>query len=95
MFFSFSNDHHNQMVHNYIEGLANYCDSKNNLAFFSYIARDFGTNIDSQLVKIVNVTGVNGSAVTVTAVIQMDEKQQQTPYFHTKIRQLFSINRQP
>lgn len=92
--YSISNDHHNRMVHNYIEGFSNYCDSKNNLAFFSYIAGGFGSNIDSQLAKIVNETGINGSAVTATAVIQMVEKQQQMPYSHAKIRQMFSVNRQ-
>ena len=89
-----SNDHHNRMVHNYIEGFKNYCDSTYPLAFFSYIAGGFGSNIDAQLMKIVNETGVNGSAVTVSSVIQMVEKQQAEPYSHAKIRELFSLNRQ-
>lgn len=44
--------------------------------------------------KIVNETGVNGSGVTVSSVIQMVEKQQDTPYSHARIRELFSLNRQ-
>ncbi len=92
--YTISNDHHNRMVHNYIEGLNNYCHSPNPLAFFSYIAGGFGGNINGQLMKIVNETGVHGSAVTVSNVIQMVEKQQFTPYNHTQIKNLFSLDRQ-
>ena len=92
--YTISNDHHNRMVHNYIEGFQNYAHSDKTLAFFSYIAGGFGTNIDGQLMRIINETGVNGSAVTVSHVIQMVEKQQTNPYSHTQIRNLFSVNRQ-
>ncbi len=92
--YTISNDHHNRMVHNYIEGLNNYCNSPNPLAFFSYIAGGFGSNINGQIMKIVNETGVHGSAVTVSNVIQMVEKQQLTPYSHAQIKNLFSLDRQ-
>ena len=92
--YTISNDHHNRMVHNYIEGLHNYCSSPNPLAFFSYIAGGFGSNINGQLMRIVNETGVHGSAVTVSNVIQMVEKQQITPYNHSQIKDLFSLDRQ-
>lgn len=92
--YTISNDHHNRMVHNYIEGLHNYCTSNNPLAFFSYIAGGFGSNINGQLMRIVNETGVHGSAVTVSNVIQMVEKQQLTPYNHDQIKNLFSLDRQ-
>lgn len=92
--YTISNDHHNRMVHNYIEGLRNYCSSSNPLAFFSYIAGGFGSNINGQLMRIVNETGVHGSAVTVSNVIQMVEKQQIKPYDHTQIKDLFSLDRQ-
>jgi hypothetical protein len=92
--YTISNDHHNRMVHNYIEGLGNYCTSRNPLAFFSYIAGGFGNNINTQLAKIINETGVHGSAVTVSNVIQMVEKQQNIPYTHAQIKNLFSVDRQ-
>lgn len=92
--YSISNDHHNRMVHNYIEGFKNYCDSAYPLAFFSYVAGGFGSNIDGQIMRIVNETGVNGSAVTVSSIIQMVEKQQKAHYSHARIKQLFSMNRQ-
>ena len=82
------------MVHNYIEGFRNYCDSDKPLAFFSYIAGGFGTNIDGQLRRIVEETGVHGSAVAVSRVIQMVEKQQDQLYSHAQIKQLFSLDRQ-
>lgn len=92
--YTISNDHHNRMVHNYIEGLGNYCSSSNRLAFFSYIAGGFGSNINTQLMRIINETGVHGSAVAVSNVIHMVEKQQNTPYTHAQIKDLFSLDRQ-
>lgn len=92
--YTISNDHHNRMVHNYIEGFNNYCHSTNPLAFFSYIAGGFGSNINGQLMRIVKETGIHGSAVTVSNVIQMVEKQQLTPYNHAQIKSLFSLDRQ-
>ena len=61
------------MVHNYIEGINNYSKTAYPLAFFSYIAGGFGTNINTQLAKIIAATGVHGSAVTVSHIIQMVE----------------------
>lgn len=92
--YTISNDHHNRMVHNYIEGLGNYCSSSNRLAFFSYIAGGFGSNINAQLMRIIHETGVHGSAVAVSNVIQMVEKQQTAPYTHAQIKDLFSLDRQ-
>lgn len=92
--YTISNDHHNRMVHNYIEGLNNYCTSSKPLAFFSYIAGGFGNKINNQIMKIFNETGVNGSALSVSNVIQMVEKQQKTPYTHAQIKDIFSLNRQ-
>ena len=92
--YTISNDHHNRMVHNYIGGFSNYCDSENELAFFSYIAGGFGSNIDKQLLKITDETGVHGSAVTVSNIIKMVENQQKQPYSHIQIRDIFSLDRQ-
>ena len=92
--YTISNDHHNRMVHNYIEGFHNYCSSDKPLSFFSYIAGGFGTNINGQLMKIINETGIHGSAAAVSHIIQMVEKHQDAPYSHAKIRELFSLDRQ-
>ena len=92
--YTISNDHHNRMVHNYIGNLSNYCDYESELAFFSYIAGGFGSNINSQLAKITDETGVRGSAVTVSNIIKMVEKQQINPYTHMQIKNLFSVGRQ-
>lgn len=92
--YSISNDHHNRMVHNYIEGFARYCDSRNPLAFFSYIAGGFCRTIDSQIVRIVEATGVHGSAISVSSVIKMVENQQAHPYSHTGIKDILSLDRQ-
>ena len=92
--YTISNDHYNRMVHNYIENLANYSDSENRLAYFSYIAGGFGNNIDKQIQSIVSATGVNGSAVSVTNMIKMVEQHNRVPYSHKKLCEIFSVNRQ-
>ncbi len=92
--YTISNDHYNRMVHNYIENLANYSESDKRLAFFSYIAGGFGTNIDKQIQSIVDATGVNGSAISVTNMIKMVEQHNKNPYSHKKLCDIFSVNRQ-
>ncbi|MCM1500274.1 MAG: restriction endonuclease [Clostridium sp.] len=92
--YTISNDHFNRMVHNYIENISSYGDGDKSLAFFSYIAGGFGTNIDKQLKNIVDATGVNGSAVSVSNMIKLVEQHNQTPYSHKRIKEIFSVNRQ-
>lgn len=92
--YTINNDHYNRMVHNYIGNLGNYSQANSPLAFFSYIAGGFGNNIDKQLRSIVNATGVNGSAMSVSNMIKMVEQHRDRPYSHQKIRDIFSVNRQ-
>lgn len=92
--YTITNDHHNRMVYNYIGGISKYSKSTAPLAFFSYIAGGFGSNIDKQLNSITNVTGINGSAMNVSNMIRMIEKHQDTPYTQDNIRDIFSVNRQ-
>ena len=92
--YSISNDHHNRMVHNYIAGLANYSQNQAPLEFFSYIAGGFGTNINSQIRAIYEETNIPGSAVCVSNIIKMVEKNQEHPYSHSQIKNILSANRQ-
>lgn len=92
--YTISNDHFNRMVHNYIGNISNYGDRDKSLAFFSYIAGGFGTNIDKQLKNIVDATGVSGSAVRVSNMIKLVEQHNQKPYSHKRIKEIFSVNRQ-
>ena len=92
--YTVNNDHFNRMVHNYIGNLHNYSESDKPLAFFSYIAGGFGTNIDKQIKSIVDAAGVNGSAMSVSNMIKMVEQNASKPYTHQKIRDIFSVNRQ-
>ncbi len=92
--YTISNDHYNRMVHNYIEKLSNYSESDKRLAFFSYIAGGFGANIDKQIQSIVNASGVNGSAVSVTNMINIVERHNKAPYSHKRLCDIFSVNRQ-
>jgi hypothetical protein len=92
--YTISNDHHNRMVHNYIGRIDRYGNSALQIAFFSYIAGGFGANIAAQLNKITDETGVHGSAVSVSNIITMVEKNQSAPYSHANIRDIFSLDRQ-
>lgn len=92
--YTISNDHHNRMVYNYIANLNRYSSSEAPLAFFSYIAGGFGENINSQILGIVNATGVSGSAISVSNMIKLVELNEDNHYTHKKIRDIFSVNRQ-
>ena len=92
--YSINNDHRNRMIHNYIANVTNYGVKDKPLAFFSYIAGGFGPNIDSQISDIYEETGICGSAITVTNVIKMVERNEDNSYTHKSIKDIFSLNRQ-
>ena len=92
--YSITGDHHNRMVHNYINNISNYSNSSYPLAFFSYIAGGFTDRINAQLLSVYNETGVNGSAVSVSNIIKMIEKHQDNPYTHKQLSEIFGLNRQ-
>lgn len=92
--YSINNDHRNRMVVNYIGNISRYSDTALPIGFFTYIAGGLAPKIDSQIKSIADETGVGGSAITVSTFIKMIEKQQQTPYSHESIRNIFSQNKQ-
>lgn len=92
--YTINNDHHNRMVHNYLSNIDRYSSSLYPMAFFTYIAGGFGTNIDKQVQQIYLETGVAGAAVSVSNIIKMVEMQNEHPYSHARIRDIFSVNRQ-
>lgn len=92
--YSITGDHHNRMVHNYIGNIASYSSCGQPIGFFSYIAGGFATQIDKQIKAIVDATGVHGSAITVSNVIRLVERQNEHPISHARIRELFSVDRQ-
>ena len=91
--YSINNDHHNRMVHNYINGLANYSSYRAPLAFFSYIAGGFTNKIDEQLGRIYTETGVKGSAMPVSNMIKLVEQASARTVSHEEIRNIFSLGR--
>jgi hypothetical protein len=92
--YTISNDHRNRMITNYIGGLRTYYDGSLPLSFFSYIAGGFGANIDAQIADIARTTSVNGSAVNVHNIIALAEKHASNPLSHTRLREIFSLDRQ-
>ena len=92
--YSITGDHHNRMVHNYIEKIANYSDSPYPIGFFTYISGGFVKTIDEQIKAEVNECNVPGSCITVGTVIKMVERHQSNEYSHKKLREIFGLNRQ-
>ena len=92
--YSISNDHHNRMVHNYLANINRYSSRTVPIAFFAYIAGGFGNMIDSQIQSIAEESGISGSAITVTNLIKMVEKNEKSLFSHQEIKDIFSINRQ-
>ena len=94
--YSITGDHHNRMVHNYINRVDSYSPSAYPIGFFSYIAGGFGKTIDRQIQDEVAASGVHGSCITVSNFIKMVENQQNgvRTYSHADLRNLFGLDRQ-
>jgi len=91
--YSISNDHHNRMVANYIQGLSKYYHGKLPLVFFSYIAGGFANSINTQIKSIVDKTSVHGSAITVSNMINIVEKYYEMNFKHSDIKRVFSLDK--
>ncbi len=94
--YSITGDHHNRMVHNYLEKIRNFSESEYPIGFFTYIAGGFGKQIDKQIQKEVEESGVHGSSITVSTFIKMIENQTSGKciYGHSELKKLFGIDRQ-
>jgi len=92
--YSITGDHHNRMVHNYIENIANYSQYSYPIGFFTYIAGGFISTIDKQIQSEVSECSVPGSGITVGNFIRLVEQHQEKPYSHKDLRNLFGMNRQ-
>ena len=92
--YSISGDHHNRMVHNYIENIRNYSDCEYPIGFFTYIAGGFINTIDKQIQAESDECKVQGSGINVGTFIKLIERHNETPYSHAELRALFSQNRQ-
>ncbi len=87
-------DHRNRMIHNYIRRINNFSDSEFPLAFFTYIAGGFCSNINSKIKIISDESSVNGSAITVLRFIELIKQHRDTPFTHSELRTIFSLNRE-
>lgn len=94
--YSISSDHHNRMVHNYMERIHNYSQCPYPIGFFSYIAGGFTDKIDKQIQEEMTASGVNGSGITVSNFIKMVENQTRgtVHYSHRDLRRIFGLGRQ-
>ena len=92
--YSISGDHHNRMVHNYLEGIHNYSNYNLPIGFFTYISGGFVEHIDQQIKNEVLESGVHGSGITVANLINLIEQYQENQYSHKELRQIFGLDRQ-
>ena len=94
--YTISGDHHNRMVHNYLERIGTYSPSTYPIGFFAYIAGGFGNTIDKQIQDEVRESGVHGSGITVSNFIKMIENHQNGVhrYSHKDLRNIFGLDRQ-
>jgi hypothetical protein len=92
--YSITGDHHNRMVHNYLEGISNYSSCELPIGYFTYISGGFVTHIDKQIQSEVSESGVHGSGITVTNLISLIEDHTEHPYTHGELRNIFGLDRQ-
>lgn len=92
--YSITGDHHNRMVHNYLEGIGNYSSYTQPIGFFTYISGGFVKHIDQQIQSEVAESGIHGSGITVSNLISLIEDHQEHPYSHRELRKIFGLDRQ-
>ena len=92
--YSIIGDHKRRMVDEYIPNYKQYGNTDYPLAFFSYIAGTFGSNIDSQIKSITTQTGVKGSAMPVDILIDFAEDYEANHRTHRDLLDVFSVGRQ-
>ncbi len=92
--YSISGDHHNRMVHNYLGNIGSYSHSDYPIGFFLYISGGFAPNIDAQIWREHEESGIDGSCITVSNLILLIEKHIEHPYSHSKLKDIFGLNRQ-
>ena len=92
--YSISGDHKRVMEDVYIPNYKKYGKTQLPLAFFSYIAGSFGSNINSQIKTISRDTGINGSAMPVDLFINLAQDYAENGYDHDVLKKIFSVNRE-
>lgn len=92
--YSITGDHSRVMKDVYIPNVNVYGEAKYPLAFFTYIAGSFGTNINSQIQSLYSETGVCGSAMPVDIFINIVQDYAEKGYDHYILRNIFSVNRE-
>lgn len=89
-----SGDHLRVMEDVYIPNYKQYGHTEKPLAFYSYIAESFGSNMNTWLSKITADSGVSGSAMPVDLFINFAQNYAHNGYDHNKIKEVFSVNRE-
>lgn len=92
--YSITGDHSRVMKDVYIPNVNVYGEAKYPLAFFTYIAGSFGSNINSQIKSIHDDTGIRGSAMPVDLFINIVQDYAEKGYDHLTLRDIFSVNRE-
>lgn len=92
--YSISGDHHNRMVHNYLEHINNYSSCSHPIGYFTYISGGFVPHINKQIMNEVNESGIHGSGITVSNLIMLIEDHMENPYSHAELRKIFGLDRQ-
>ena len=92
--YSINGDHKRVMEDVYIPNYRTYGHTDLPLAFFTYIAGSFGTNINSQVATITRDTGVKGSAMPVDIFINLAQDYAENGYSHEFLKRVFSVGRE-
>lgn len=92
--YSISGDHKRVMEDVYIPNYKTYGRTDLPLAFYTYIAGSFGSNINSQLAVITSDTGISGSAMPVDIFINIAQDYAEKGYDHQFLKTIFSVNRE-
>lgn len=92
--YSISGAHKRVMEDVYIPNYKDYGQTELPLAFFTYVAGSFGSNINTQLATIIHDTGTAGSAMPVDLFINLAQDYVEKGYDHLFLKHLFAVGRE-
>ena len=92
--YSISGDHRRVMIDVYIPEYQKYGQTQLPLAFYSYVSGSFKKNIDADIKKICDATGVDGCAMPVDILIKLAQDYAEKRYSHLDVKKIFSVNRE-
>lgn len=89
-------DHRNKMAVNYVPGFETYTFQgiEYKLAFYSYVAGNYGSNIQNSFEELLGMTNIPGSYITAKDLLILYHMHKDASFSQWDLKKIFSCNKQ-